>query len=189
MSKKRKKPGHRKKRTQRVADRSKPEAFKVVYFFIPLRIPLRIPDGQIIRFTSPADPFEENEESIGTVWDEEHGDEIDLISSIVIHQVQDRKIDTYIKAACKAANSAFLSDHIPNADKSGQGSSPGVPEITITVIEAAVRLIGIPDGLEDPANRTADNAKAIEQSMTRAFDHVIDNIRALQRSYILVTSI
>lgn len=194
MSKKRKKSRKRKKRTKqaskhnkRVSSRSKPETFKVVYFFIPLRIPLHIPDGQIIRFTSPTHPFEEEDECIGREWDEELNDVVDIINSIRIHQLQYKKFDTYIEAAIQAAENAFPSDSISNNNETGMNPSFDGSEITITVIEAVARLTGTLDGLEDINEGITEHSEAIEQAMTRAFDQALDKIRALQRSYAIVT--
>ena len=165
----------------------------MIYFFIPLKIPLRIPDEHIIRFTSPAHPFEEDEKCIGTEWDDELGYTVNITSSIKIHQVQFHKSDTYLEAALNAVNNAFSTDSMMKTEEATKDSSHEDPEITITVLEAATRLTGITDELEDTTTEKSANqvplqhSEAIQQSITEAFDRIIDDIRNFQRSYVQVT--
>lgn len=137
----------------------------MVYFFIPMRVTLRIPNGQIVCFTVPLNPVEDDNKHIGSGWDDEHG-YIGVESSIRIHQITRQHQDVYTEAALEAANSAFPAGRLfPTNEPRAQHPSP-----TVTVIEATTYL-----------------ADTSEEAMSDACDRVIESIRSFQRGYVATT--
>ena len=157
---------NRKKLRESRGHQSQVKSFKMVYFFLPLPVPLRIPDGHTIRITVPSDPLEEDDTIIDALYDDEIGHH-GLATSIRIHQVESEQPHVNLSAAFEAAARAFP----PGGPFEGTETSNSEQAITTTVIEAATRL-----------------QSTSEESMTEAFDRVVTGLQSLQRSYVVATN-
>ena len=157
--------GRRRRRGQSTGE-SQAKTFKSVYFFLPLPVPLRLPDGHTIRITVPSNPLERDDHVIETLHDDQIGHH-GLATSIRIHQIKSEQPHINLSAAFEAAARAFpAGGPFERLDDSHPESA-----ITTTVIEAATRVRSMS-----------------EDAMTEAFDRVVDGLQSLQRSYVVATN-
>lgn len=137
------------------------------WFYIPLRIPLKLPDGFVLPIGSPYDidyPQDELTDLIGFAGDPDNP--IGVSVSICVHQIEGTASRPEMEAALTAIQRRPESDK-PNID------SMNAPIVT-TVLECVTSLGDV-------------SPEDIEDALTPAFDKVVGEVNNFLRSYMILT--
>lgn len=152
-----------------------------VWFYIPLRLPLKLPDRFILPIGSAYDfdyPQDDLADFIGFAGKPDNP--IGVSVSICVHQIEGNASDPQSDAVHAAVQRWHGKANHPPSE------SPGSSIIT-TVLECCTSLGDMsPDGIGDSPS-ASDNREELEDSLSSAFDRVVREVNNLLRSYMMLT--